>query len=63
MTEENCLRLIFRPTRQQYNELQQLYATGRYKHLSELLRDALHRGAMDIKKEIIEEKKYVDYKQ
>lgn len=44
MTDENNMRLIVRPTTDQYNRLQKIYETGRYKHLSELLRHIINIG-------------------
>ena len=41
----NNLRLIFRPTKKQYDRLQKVYTeSGRYKHLSELLRHIVEIG-------------------
>ncbi len=39
MTEDQDARLIFRPTKTQYDRVNKLFTdSGRYKHLSELLR-------------------------
>ena len=44
MNDNNNMRLIFRPTKEQYKRIQQIYNQGRYKHISELLRHALNIG-------------------
>ena len=51
MTEENNQRIIFRPTGQQHKRLNQLFSTsGRYKHMSELLRHILEIGLDELEK-------------
>ena len=38
------LRLIFRPTETQYKRFQRLLASGKYKHMSELIRHIMEIG-------------------
>jgi len=40
----NNMRLVFRPTTNQYTRLQKIYNQGRFKHLSELIRHILNLG-------------------
>ncbi len=42
--DENNLRLVVRPTQDQYDRIQKLMATRRFKHLSELLRQMINIG-------------------
>ena len=58
--DENNLRVIYRPTKEQYNRLiRVLNKSQRYKHLSELLRHAVDEGLNKIEGEIKRvEKKY-----
>ena len=43
--EQNDTRIVFRPTNEQYKRLSNLFLkSGRYKHLSELLRHLLEIG-------------------
>ena len=44
MTEENNLRIVFRPTMVQHKRLNALMGSGKYKHLSELIRHILEIG-------------------
>ena len=45
MTTDNNMRIIFRPTKQQYDRLHNLYSkSGRYKHFSEMLRHVIEEG-------------------
>lgn len=51
MTDENNLRIIFRPTKMQYDRMQNIYiSSGRYKHLSELLRHIMEIGLDELEK-------------
>jgi len=51
MTDENNMRIIFRPTKKQYERMQKLYSeSGRYKHLSELLRHIMEIGLDDLER-------------
>ena len=42
--EENNMRFIFRPTQDQYDRVQKLMTSGKYKTQSELLRQILNIG-------------------
>lgn len=45
MDEESNVRLVFRPTKEQYKRLHNLFLkAGQYKHMSELLRRILEIG-------------------
>jgi len=51
MTDENNMRIIFRPTKKQYDRMQKIYIdSGRYKHLSELLRHIMEIGLDDLER-------------
>jgi len=51
-TDENNLRIIFRPTKIQYDRIQKLLVdSGRYKHLSELIRHLVEIGLDELEKE------------
>lgn len=53
MTDDNNYRLIFRPTKIQYDRINTIYMnSGRYKHLSELLRHIVEEGLEKIEGEI-----------
>lgn len=43
--DENDLRIVFRPTTKQYSRISNIYLnSGRYKHLSELMRELVEIG-------------------
>ena len=44
MNDDSNMRLVFRPTTEQYNKLQTVMESGKYKHLSELLRHLINIG-------------------
>ena len=44
MNDDSNMRLVFRPTIEQYNKLQTVMESGKYKHLSELLRHLINIG-------------------
>lgn len=49
--DENNYRLVFRPTQDQYDRIQKLMVTGRFKHLSELLRQMTNIGLDELEGE------------
>ena len=51
MVEENVFRFIFRPTTQQITRFNKLMSTGRFKHMSELLRRIMEIGMDDLEKD------------
>ena len=51
MSDEENMRLIFRPTSEQYNRIQNMLNSGRYKHLSEILRQCVNIGLDQLEKE------------
>ena len=58
VSNENNMRLIFRPTTEQYQRIHELMDTGRYKTLSEILRQALNYGLDRIEKEELVRREY-----
>jgi len=47
--ETNNMRIVFRPTKQQYDRLYNMLNTsGRYKHLSELIRHIVEIGLNEL---------------
>jgi len=51
MNEEANTRIVFRPTEEQYKRLNKIFTnSGRYKHMSELLRHILEIGLDDLEK-------------
>ena len=60
VSNENNMRLIFRPTTEQYQRIHELMDTGRYKTLSEILRQALNYGLDRIEKEELVRRDEID---
>ena len=49
MTTDDNQRIIFRPTGQQYKRLNKIFSeSGRYKHMSELLRHIMEIGLNEL---------------